>query len=195
MSESLSCNFYKYTGDPRVANKNLGSAIYTCSSIKPLEPLSDLDIKLIIDYPYHVENFPNNGDQSTYPSEGSQVPAVMKANYVAIDNLYYKITNKERLPANGLAIYATIDGLLSYWSEVKECDGTCARSESVYNSQFVDPKYMLIQNREIETINIGDFSSFGDVKIIMCYNGVLPKTSGGSHITDGHSFNGGGGNW
>lgn len=179
MSESLNCNFYKYTGDPRVANKNLGSAIYTCSSIQPLEPLSDLDIKLIIDYP-------NN-------SLGK--PEVMDCNYVAIDNLYYKITNKERLPANGLAIYATIDGLLSYWTEVQECNGTCARSESVYNSQFVDPKYMLIQNREIETINIGDFSTFGDIKIIMCYNGVLPKTSGGSHITDGHSFGGGGGNW
>lgn len=169
MSESLSCNFYKYTGDPRVANKNLGSAIYTCSSIKPLEPLSDLDIKLIIDYPYHVENFPNSGDQSTYPSEGSQVPAVMGANYVAIDNLYYKITNKERLPANGLAIYATIDGLLSYWTEVSGCPCVCERSSTIYNSDIKDSKYPVlqkydIQTKHIQTLDNADYIVFGIVE-------------------------------
>lgn len=213
MSESLNCNFYKYTGDPRVANKSFDSTniVYTCSSIKPIEPLSDLDIKLIIDYPYFIDEQGKTIDRKTnlevnginvypagLPNAGEVIPTkpfLMDANYVAFDKHYYKITNKERLTANSLAIYATIDGLKSYWGEVKECEGTCARSESVYNSQFVDPKYMLIQNREIETINIGDFSNFGDVKIIMCYNGVLPKTSGGSHITDGHSFGGGGGNW
>ena len=213
MSESLNCNFYKYTGDPRVANKSFDSTniVYTCSSIKPLEALNDLDIKLIIDYPYFIDEQGKTIDRKTnlevngvnvYPSglpNAGQViptkPFLMDANYVAFDKMWYKITSKERLTANSLAIYATIDGLKSYWTEVKECEGTCARSESVYNSQFVDPKYMLIQNREIETINIGDFSTFGDIKIIMCYNGVLPKTSGGSHIIDGHSFGGGGGNW
>lgn len=125
MSESLNCDFYKYTGDPRVANKNLGTAVYQCSSIKPVEPLSDLDIRLIIGYP--------NNENGT--------PAVMSANYVAIDNKIYQITNKERLPANSLAIYATIDGLMSYWGEVSACDSICKRSTGGTNAFINDPYY------------------------------------------------------
>ena len=181
MSESLNCDFYRYTGDPRVANKNLGSAVYQCSSIKPVEPLSDLDIRLIIGYPDN-----ENG-----------TPAVMSANYVAIDNKYYQITNKERLPANSLAIYGTIDGLMSYFGEVSACDCVCARNSEQYNSQFVDEKYMLIQNREIETYSAGSIIPYGDYCIVMCCNTSLPKKNEGgtSEQYKMHEFSGNGAHW
>ena len=164
MAESLNCAFYKYMGDPRVANKSLGSAVHSCALIKPLEPLSDIEVRLIINYPDNTAG----------------KPAVMETNYVAIDGLYYQITNKERLPGIALAIYATIDGLLSYWGQVSQCNATCARSETKYNSQFADEKYMLLQNREIETKKIGSFIPFGDFSIVMCANGTLPKSNGKS---------------
>lgn len=185
MAESLNCAFYKYTGDPRVANKSFpppDQADYSCALITPLEPLSDIDVKLII----------------SYPDNTAGKPAVMTANYVAIDGLYYQITNKERLPGNALAIYATIDGLLSYWGQVSLCNGTCARNETRYNSQFADEKYMLLQNREIETKVIGSFIPFGDFSIVMCANGTLPKSNGNQGTTttyQGQAFGGGGGHW
>lgn len=145
MSESLNCIFYKYTEDPRVAYKNLGDSVYDCESIKPVEPLSDLDIRLIIGYP--------NNETGT--------PAVMNANYVAIDNKYYQITNKERLPANSLAIYATIDGLMSYWDEVKECDAIIQRSSNGTDSYIPDPYYQTYGNYELDTIASKD-SPFSD---------------------------------
>ena len=126
MSESLNCNFYKYSGDPRVANKVFpDTPEYSCSTIQPLEPLSDLEIRLIIDYPN--------------PEEGRTKPKVMDCNYVAIDGLYYKITNKERLPASSLAIYATIDGLASYWNQISQCEGFCKRAGNKVDGYISDP--------------------------------------------------------
>ena len=136
MSETLNCNFYKYTGDPRTANKAVGNVIYTCSSIQPLEALNDLDIKLIIDYP--------------------DKPAVMDCNYVAIDNKYYKITSKDRLTARGLAIYATIDGLLTYWGEVSNCPSVVERSTVKYNSEINDPQYPVEQRLKVEVKTLCD---------------------------------------
>ena len=152
MSESLNCDFYKYTGDPRVANKNLGSAVYQCSSIKPVEPLSDLDIRLIIGYP---EN--ENG-----------TPAVMSANYVSIDNKYYQITNKERLPANSLAIYATIDGLMSYWGEVSACDSICKRSTNGTNA-FINDSYYQTYSDSSNGRGIFNNSFSDGLQIILTY--------------------------
>lgn len=128
MSESLNCYFYKYAGDPRVANKQFPppeQAEYSCATIQPIEPLSDLEIRLIIDYPVQ--------------SGANVKPAVMNCNYVAIDGLYYKITNKERLPAKSLAIYATIDGLTSYWNQVSQCEGFCKRAGNKVDGYISDP--------------------------------------------------------
>lgn len=151
MSESLNCNFYKYTGDPRTANKALGNVIYTCSSIQPLEALNDLDIKLIIDYPDNT----------------SGKPALMDCNYVAIDNKYYKITSKDRLTARGLAIYATIDGLLTYWNEVKECPSIVERSTVKYNSEINDPQYPVNQRLDVEVKSVCDLGD--DDEMIFYY--------------------------
>lgn len=169
MAESLSCNFYTYTGDPRVANKSMGTAIHTCSTIEPLEALSDLDIKLVINYPYHVAGYTNTSSgASVYPSEGSQVPAVMSANYVAIDNKYYQITNKERLTGNALAIYATLDGLMSYWSEVSNCDAIIDRAGDQSNSYISDPYYATYPNSFVSVIASGESFS-PDYDIIVSY--------------------------
>lgn len=157
MSESLNCYFYKYEGDPRVADKQFPApehAEYSCSTIQPLEPLSDLDIRLIIDYPVQ---------------SGENVkPPVMNCNYVAIDGLYYKITNKERLPANALAIYATIDGVTSYWSQISSCAAICKRSTDKLNSFIYDPMY---QTYTAPFNSYGSFgSSFGnETQIVLTY--------------------------
>ena len=187
MSESLNCNFYKYTGDPRVANKDLGvgNIVYTCNSIKPLEALNDLDIKLIIDYPYFINDQGKTIDRKTslevngvnvypagLPNAGQIIPTkpfLMDANYVAFDKHYYKITSKERLNANSLAIYATIDGLLSYWTEVSGCPCVCERSSTIYNSDIKDSKYPVlqkydIQTKHIQTLDNDDYIVFGIVE-------------------------------
>ena len=148
MGEPLNCAFYKYMGDPRVANKSLGSAVHSCALIKPLEPLSDIEVRLIISYPDN--------------SQGK--PAVMTANYVAIDGLYYQITNKERLPGNALAIYATLDGLLSYWNYVKNCPVIFARSSNSAAPDFQDPKFVIECGYETDTQHIG---SLGDGSTIV----------------------------
>lgn len=148
MAESLNCAFYKYMGDPRVANKSLGSSVHSCALIKPLEPLSDIEVRLIINYPDNTAG----------------KPAVMTANYVAIDGLYYQITNKERLPGNALAIYATLDGLLSYWNYVKNCPVIFARSSNEAAPDFQDPKFVIECGYETDTINIG---SLGDGSTIV----------------------------
>lgn len=128
MAESLNCDFYVYTGDPRRADKGLSSqtAVHSCSSIAPLEALSDTQIKIIIDYPVQTEN---------------TRPAVMGANYVEIDNLWYKITSKERLTGGALAIYAEIDGIYSYLSGVLASPAVVRRSSGSVDSYIHDPLY------------------------------------------------------
>lgn len=157
----VTATFYKCTDDPRVANKTVTAISEgTTGILKPLEPLSNLDARLVVDY---RTNF-------------------MFADYFSISdngtNLYYKITNRERGLAGEMIITGTLDSVKTYWGTLKECSATCARNEKKYNSQFVDPKYMMIQNREIETFRIGNFANFQDFKIIMCYNGSEPKTDG-----------------
>ena len=165
MSESLNCNFYEYTGDPRVANKSMGTAVHTCSSIAPLEALSDLEIKLLINYPYHIDGYENTSPgASVYPSSGSQVPAVMRANYVAIDNNWYQITSKERLPGNALAIYATLDGVKSYWNSIRVCSCMFKRSSNAAAPDFQDPEYVVQCGYLQDTV---DGPGIGDGSIIV----------------------------
>ncbi len=170
----IAVTFYNYTGDPRVANKTFTNG-YNATILNPLREISNLEIEFDINYNTNV----------------------MNADYVAAEGKYYKITDRERLLAGGMRIKAKLDSVKTYWDQIKNCDATCGRNQTKYNSQFVDPKYMMLQNREIETFNIGKFAEFQDFKIIMCYNGSAPKTSGAgyTHTTDGHAFGGGGGSW
>ncbi len=128
MAESLNCDFYIYTGDPRRANKGLSGQIpvHSCSSIAPLEALSDTQVRLIIDYPVQT---------------GNARPAVMCANYVSIDTMWYKITSKERLTGGSLAINAEIDGIYSYLSGVLASPAVVRRSSGSVDSYIHDPLY------------------------------------------------------
>lgn len=128
MAESLNCNFYIYTGDPRRADKGLANqtASHSCSNIAPLEAMSDTQIKLIIDYPVQ---------------SGDTRPAVMDCNYVAIDTLWYKITSKERLTGGALAIYGEIDGIYSYLSGVLASPAIVRRTSGSIDSYIFDPIY------------------------------------------------------
>lgn len=152
MAEALNCFFYRYTGDPRIANKSLGSPVYSCASIHPLEPLSDVQIRLIIDY----------------PDNSSGKPAVMDANYVAIDGLYYHIDDKKRLTGAALEIIATIDGLLSYWSEISVCDSICRRSSTGTNAFIQDSLYQVFAD-SFNGRGVFNNAFSNDVQIVLTY--------------------------
>lgn len=152
MAEALNCYFYTYYGDPRIANKNLGSSVHSCAAIHPLEPLSDVQIRLII-------NYPDN-------SEGK--PAVMSANYVEIDGLYYHIDDKKRLPGGALEIIATIDGLLSYWGEISACDSICRRSSTGTNAYISDGLYQVYAD-SFNGRGVFNNSFSNDVQIVLTY--------------------------
>lgn len=178
MSETLNCNFYKYTGDPRIAVKNAMengaykylTLLYQCNSIKPLEPLNDLEIKLIIDYPYFIDSQGKTIDRKTnlevngvnvypagLPNAGQVIPTkpfLMDANYVAFDKMWYKITSKERLTANSLAIQAEIDGILTYWTDIRNCEAIGLRSSNNKTLYIPDNKMKLNQYTLEESISL-----------------------------------------
>lgn len=120
-------NFYKYTGDPKVANKSLGSVVVSSGAIKPLENLSNLSVRLLVNY--------NS--------------SVMSCNYFEFEGLYYKITDREYTPSSGMQITATLDSLKSYYTQIKECDAVCERSSTKYNSKVNDPLYPVEQRKQV----------------------------------------------
>lgn len=103
---------YKYTGDPKTANKVLGTALGTTQSLQPLQPLSNLDVSILINY-----------DES-----------YMNANYIECDTVdnthkkYYKIKDRKRMPANALEITARIDAVKTYFDQIKSCPAIAART-------------------------------------------------------------------
>ena len=127
---SISVTFYKYTGDPRVANKSIENAVGTAVTLHPLEPISNLEVKMIINY------------QST----------LMTANYFSADGMYYEITDRKRLQAEAMEITGRLDSVKSYWDQVKNCDSIVERSTVKYNSKIDDPIYPTEQKFVEETI-------------------------------------------
>ena len=65
---------------------------------------------------------------------------------------------------NALAIYATIDGLLSYWSYVQNCPVIFSRSSNSAAPDFQDPKFVIECGYETDTQPIG---SLGDGSTIV----------------------------
>lgn len=122
-------SFYQYTGDPRVANKSLGNAVHTTSTISPLETLSNLEMRLTVNYDDDI----------------------MTANYCEADGLYYKITDRKRGMAGSAEITARLDSVLSFWNQIKNCPSVCERSTTQYNGKINDPLYPVQQRRTIET--------------------------------------------
>ena len=140
-------DFYTYTGDPKTANKNLGSVVATSGQIKPLEPLSNLSVLFTIDYK----------------------AAAMSCNYIGFGGMYYKIQDRKFLTGGGMEITARIDSVLSYWNQVKESPCVCERSSSIYDSDMNDSKYPVyqkhdVQTKHIDTLDNDDFIVFGIVE-------------------------------
>lgn len=127
--------FYKYTGDPRVANKSLGTAVHTTGSLKPLEPLSNLEVRIVVNY-----------DED-----------IMTANYCESEGLYYKITDRKRGLAGAAEITARLDSLLSFWSEISTCPAIIERAENAYDGEINDPLYPVKQRSEVECRRLFSF--------------------------------------
>lgn len=123
-------DFYNYTGDPAVANKNLGSVVGTTATLKPLENISNLDIRIVIDY---NESF-------------------MGCNYIGADGAYYKITDRQRAPAGAMMITARIDGVKTYWAQIANCPCVAARSANQYTLYIPDNKIKLKSYTMQETL-------------------------------------------
>lgn len=132
---SISVTFYKYTGDPRVANKSLGSAVHTTSTIAPLEPLSNLEMRLIVNYDADI----------------------MTANYCLANGLYYKITDRKRGMAGSAEITARLDSVLSFWDQIKTCPAIIERSEKAYDGEINDPLYPVKQRKKVECKKLFEF--------------------------------------
>lgn len=123
-------DFYNYTGDPAVANKNLGTVVGSTATLKPLENISNLDIRIVIDF---KENF-------------------MGCNYIGCDGAYYKITDRQRAPAGAMMITARIDGVKSYWEQIKLCPCLASRSASRYTLYIPDNKIKLKSYTKQQTL-------------------------------------------
>ena len=72
----MEVTFYNYSGNPKVVDKTLGSAIATAATLKPYRPVSDLKGEIILAY-----------DSALYA-----------ANYALLDSKYYFITDRQVLP-------------------------------------------------------------------------------------------------
>lgn len=139
--------FYTYIGDPKTANKNLGSVVATSMQIEPLEPLSNLSVLFILNY---------NADS-------------MSCNYIGFNGMYYKIQDRKFLTGGAMEITARIDSILSYWNQVKESPCVCERSSTIYDSDMNDSKYPVYQKHDVQTKHIytldnDDYIVFGIVE-------------------------------
>lgn len=129
---SIAVTMYTYKGDPRVANKTL-TLQGTTKTINPLEPMSNLRMRMVLNY----------------------VPENMTADYFSyLENgttMYYKIVDRQRLPAQAMEIIGELDSVLTYWDNIKDCDCIVDRSTVKYNSKIDDPLYPTIQQLTEET--------------------------------------------
>lgn len=136
-------NFYKYTGDPKRANKDLGAVVVSSGVVQPLEPISNLTVRLTVDYK----------------------EAAMDCNYVGFDGAYYRITDRERLPAQAMRITARLDSLKTCWAQVANCPAICARSTVKYDSKINDPKYPVIQRKNVFVKKLFDLGN-NDIQVL-----------------------------
>lgn len=134
--------FYTYTGDPRKANKVPDmSAISSTAALKPLESLSNLTARIVVNY---NDSF-------------------MNADYFSIldngKNLYYEITDRQRGTAGEIIATGTLDALATFWGRVRLCPAVCERSTAKFNGQINDPKYPTRQRQTVEVKKIFQMSN------------------------------------
>lgn len=88
----MEVTFYNYSGNPKIVDKTLGSAIATASTLKPYRPVSDLKGEIILAYN----------------------AALYAANYALLDSKYYFITDRQVLPGGQMQFQLLTDVLMSY---------------------------------------------------------------------------------
>lgn len=129
----IAVTFYTCSDDPRKLAKTMVGA-GTAITLHPLQPISNLEVKMQIDYQ----------------------EALMNANYFEAGSKYYKITNRVRLPAGGEEIVGKVDVLKTYNSEIKGANCICERSTSMCSDDFNDNKYNLKQQYFCQTKYLGE---------------------------------------
>ena len=143
---AVSIAFYNYTGDPRVANKNLSGSSLTMTA-EPLESVGTLTASYRLDY----------------------AAAVMGCNYFVADGKVYKIIERTRDPAQGMTVTGREDALATYYNQVIACNAIIARNTNHYSMDIQDSRYVYKQRRNISTVDVGgisddDFIAFGFVE-------------------------------
>lgn len=74
-------------------------------------------------------------------------------NYCYIERYgrYYYIDSIETTPNNYWVIHCTVDVLMTYKSQIRDCKGTVTRSETLFNAYLNDPEYKSYAYRKIVT--------------------------------------------
>jgi hypothetical protein len=128
---------YNTTSNPKALNKDLTNSIQI-ETIKPYEPVSDLEGYVIVDYNSAYENM----------------------NYAAYDNDYYFITDREKIIGGKMKLYLRMDVLMSFRNDIVNCPIVALRSEiaSKHNAYIQDGLRVTYANREMDTFAIGDLT-------------------------------------
>lgn len=148
----INVSFYKFYGDPRTANKNLGAQIGSTITLQPLEKISNLDVRMIINY--------NS--------------AIFDCNYFVAENFIYNVTSRNRMTAEAMEIIGRLDSVSSYWDAIKNCPCMCNRTADAARGTFFinDPVMRTNQYTLDETISLKPNNIFS-------YNGhILLMTVG-----------------
>lgn len=124
--------FYYSSDDPRKLDKSM-TAIGTATTIQPLEPVSNLEVRVKINYQ----------------------EALLSANYFVADGKYYKITDRKRLPAGGEELIGKVDVLKTYSGAIKSAECICERSSAMCSADFADNKFNIKQNYAVQTKVLG----------------------------------------
>lgn len=134
---SISVDFYKCSDDYRTMNKTM-TAVGSSTTLQPLDPISDLEVKMLINYQAELLN----------------------ANYFNADGKYYKITGRSRVPAQAQEIIGMVDVLKTYNDSIRTCNAICVRSDQQYNSDYPDSDYMREQSYDIQRVELGSLDKY-----------------------------------
>jgi hypothetical protein len=106
---------YNTTSNPKALNKDLTNGT-NIETIKPYEPVSDLEGYVIVNYNSAYENM----------------------NYAAYDNDFYFITDREKMIGGKMKLYLRMDVLRSFKDNIVNCDCVLDRATDNYNAYIVD---------------------------------------------------------
>ena len=177
---SMSVQFYKIDDDPRVLDKNLGTAILSLPNVK----------------------FKDNVDILNPTLEISYYAILLTANYMFIGDFgrYYYITD---ITTNnlGLIITGKVDVLKTYSSDIYALKAIIARQEdnSKCNAYLRDEKWATLEKQQVITANFPAYAGFCEPhqeECIMVVNGpqggTVNPNSNNSGNNSGNNSQGGG---